>query len=108
MVDLTDYIDPPDDDDGETAAADFAALKGCLKALADAVASTNLAVLAAGHSEMGQATQRVQASVAALKRFADAFAVLDAQSSEEDEGDGTEGEFGDEPAIRFGSDEDDD
>ncbi|MBW8815696.1 MAG: hypothetical protein JF588_19950 [Caulobacterales bacterium] len=81
MVNLDDYID--DGDEGPDVAADFAALKGCLKALADAVASTNLAVINAAQGDGGAATQRVQASIAALKRFQEAFAVLDAGQAED-------------------------
>ncbi len=77
MVSLDDYID--DGDEGPDVAADFAALK----ALADAVASTNLAVINAAQGDGVAATQRVQASVAALKRFHDAFAVLDAPAEAE-------------------------
>jgi hypothetical protein len=89
MVDLDDFID---DGEGEPdIAADFAALKGALKALADAVASTNLAVINASQGDAGAATQRVQASVAALKRFHDAFQVLEAggeaEAEAEDEAD---------------------
>ena len=89
MVSLDDYID--DSEEGPDIAADYAALKGCLQALADAIASTNLAVINGAQGDMGAATQRVQASVAALKRFHDAFQVLDAGSeagveAEEDEG----------------------
>ena len=46
MVSLDDYID--DGEEGPDTAADFEALKGCLKALADAIASTNLAVVGGG------------------------------------------------------------
>ena len=81
MVSLDDYID--DGDEGPDVAADFAALKAALKALADAVASTNLAVINAAQGDGAAATQRVQASVAALKRFHDAFAVLDAAAEAE-------------------------
>jgi DNA-binding FrmR family transcriptional regulator len=85
MVSLDDYID--DGDEGPDVAADFAALKAALKALADAVASTNLAVINAAQGDGAAATQRVQASVAALKRFHDAFAVLDAPAEAESDGD---------------------
>ena len=83
MVNLDDYID---DEEG---AADFEALKSALKALADAIASTNLAVIHAAQHEPGGATQRVQASVAALKRFHEAFETLDAgpEGDEEEEED---------------------
>lgn len=84
MVSLDDYID--DDEEG---AADFVALKDSLKALADAVASTNLAVMHAAQGDAGGATQRVQASVAALTRFHAAFTLLDATpEGEEGEEDG--------------------
>jgi len=73
MVNLDDYIDDEDED----GAADFDALKDSLKALADAVASTNLAVMLAAQGDAAGATQRVQASVAALTRFQAAYAVLD-------------------------------
>ena len=52
------------------------ALKACLQALADAVASTNLAVLNGAPGDVAAASTRVQASIGALKRFHDAFAVL--------------------------------
>jgi hypothetical protein len=81
MVSLDDYID--DGDEGPDVAEDFAALKAALKALADAVASTNLAVINAAQGDGGGATQRVQASVAALKRFHEAFTVLDAGAASE-------------------------
>jgi hypothetical protein len=83
MVSLDDYID--DDEEG---AADFVALKDSLKALADAVASTNLAVMHAAQGDAGGATQRVQASVAALTRFHAAFTLLDATPEGEAEEDG--------------------
>jgi len=76
MVSLDDYID--DSEEGPDIAADYAALKGCLTALADAIASTNLAVINGAQGDAAAATQRVQASVAALKRFHEAFQVLDA------------------------------
>ena len=81
MVHLDDFID--DGDEGPDVAADFAALKGCLKALADAIASTNLAVINGAQGDVQAATQRVQASIGALKRFHDAMKILEA---------GTEGE----------------
>ncbi len=87
MVSLDDFID---DEDGEgeepDVAADFAALRGCLQALADAIASTNLAVINGAQGDVGGATQRVQASIGALKRFHDAFAVLTEGSDGDDEG----------------------
>ncbi len=79
MVSLDDYID---DEEG---AADFEALKDSLKALADAIASTNLAVIHAAQGDAAGATQRVQASVAALKRFHDAYEVLN-ETPEGEEG----------------------
>ncbi|MDZ4373018.1 MAG: hypothetical protein U1C74_16565 [Phenylobacterium sp.] len=87
MVNLDDYIDDDGEDEGPDIAADFAALKGCLSALADAVASTNLAVINAAQGDPAAATQRVQASVAALKRFHDAFKVLDVTDAESAETD---------------------
>ena len=79
MVDLSAYLDPEDDEPpGGGDAEDLTALKDCLKALADAVGSTNLAVITAAQGDAVGATRRVQTSVAALKRFAEAFAVLDA------------------------------
>ncbi|OHB30295.1 MAG: hypothetical protein A2790_05660 [Phenylobacterium sp. RIFCSPHIGHO2_01_FULL_69_31] len=83
MVSLDDYID--DDGDEPDTAADFAALKGCLKALADAIASTNLAVINGAQGDVGAATQRVQASIGALKRFHDAFKILEAGTEDESE-----------------------
>jgi hypothetical protein len=85
MVSLDDYID--DEDEGPDVAADFAALRGCLQALADAIASTNLAVINGAQGDVQAATQRVQASIGALKRFHEAFAVL---KSGDDEGETTE------------------
>ena len=89
MVDLSDYFTSDDEDGGEDAeAGDLVALKACLKALADAVASTNLAVLTGAHGDVAGAGSRVQASVAALKRFSEAFAVLDGPPQAEPEKDG--------------------
>ena len=89
MVDLSDYLTPEDDDGGDDGEADdLVALKACLKALADAVASTNLAVLTGVHGDVAGAGSRVQASVAALKRFSEAFAVLDGPEQAEAEKDG--------------------
>jgi hypothetical protein len=93
LVDISDFIDPGDDeppmDDAADLAADFAALKDCLQALADAIASTNLAVINSAQGDAAAAMTRVQASVGALKRFHDAFKVLKAegpeQEAEEDE-----------------------
>jgi hypothetical protein len=84
MVDFTDFFEPDDEepeDGGE--GADLAALKDCLQALADAIASTNLAAINAAQNDPSGATARVQASVEALKRFHAAFTVLkgEAQSS---------------------------
>ena len=80
MVDLSDFIDPGDDEPDEAGeaeeAADLAALKACLQALADAIASTNLAVIVGTQGDVAGAGGRVQASIGALKRFHDAFAVL--------------------------------
>lgn len=81
MVNLDDYLDGDEDGDGE--AADFAALKDALKALADAIASTNLAVINAVQDEPMGATQRVQASVAALTRFHEAFTRLDTPAADD-------------------------
>jgi len=83
MVSLDDYID--DSEEGPDVAADFAALKDCLKALADAIASTNLAVINGAQGDVGAATQRVQASIGALKRFHDAMKVLEAGTEEDAE-----------------------
>jgi hypothetical protein len=83
MVDISDYVRRGDEPGGED--EDLAALKACLRALADAVASTNLAVINGAQGDAAAATARVQASVAALKRFHEAFAVLDA-APEGDEG----------------------
>lgn len=86
MVDLSDFIDPEDDDqeaeDGGEA-QDLAALKDSLQALADAIASTNLAVIQMVQGEAQGATARVGASVAALKRFHDAFKVLKGEAEED-------------------------
>jgi hypothetical protein len=86
MVDLSDFLDPGDDEpeDAEEA-ADLAALKACLQALADAVASTNLAVINGTQGDLAAAGGRVQASIGALKRFHDAFAVLKGAAGEEGE-----------------------
>lgn len=88
MVDLSDYIDDGEDDGSDGVAEDFAALRDSLQALADAIASTNLAVLNATQGDGGAATQRVQASVAALKRFHDAFAVIKAGAGPAEDQDG--------------------
>ena len=86
MVDISDIIDPEDegqDDGGE--AEDLIALRACLQALADAIASTNLAVISGNQGDVAGATGRVQASVAALKRFHEAFGVLKAVEDADDE-----------------------
>jgi hypothetical protein len=86
MVDLSEYLQPDDEESGGEA-EDLAALKACLKALADAVASTNLAVLTGSRGDAAGAGSRVQASVAALKRFSEAFAILDGPATSEAEAD---------------------
>jgi hypothetical protein len=81
MVDFSDFLEPddePPEEEGE--AADLVALKSSLQALADAIASTNLAVINAVQGDDAAATARVQASVAALKRFHAAFAALNADA----------------------------
>lgn len=82
MVDISDYVNDGGGDDGGEA-EDLVALKACLKALADAIASTNLAVIASNQHDPSQAAARVQASVAALKRFSDAYAILEKPADEE-------------------------
>ena len=84
MVDISDFIDPGDDEpeDGDEA-DDLVALRDCLQALADAIASTNLAVISGNQGDAAGATSRVQASVAALKRFHEAFVVLKADGEVE-------------------------
>lgn len=84
MVDISGYIDDGDDGDGGEA-EDLAALKACLQALADAVASTNLAIVASGYQSPA-ASQRIEASMKALKRFSEAFAVLNPTEAAEDPG----------------------
>jgi hypothetical protein len=83
MVDISDYVfggdeEPEDGEDGGDGGGsdELSALKACLQALADAVASTNLAVINATQDDSQAATARVQASVGALKRFHAAFQVL--------------------------------
>lgn len=81
MVDILGFPgagDEPDDafGDDETETQDLAALKECLQALADAIASTNLAVVSGTHGDAAGVTGRVQASVGALKRFHEAFEIL--------------------------------
>jgi hypothetical protein len=73
--------DEPEVEGGET--ADLTALKDCLQALADAIASTNLAVINSAQGDAPAATARVQASVAGLKRFHDAFNVLKGEDAGE-------------------------
>lgn len=85
MVDISDYIDDGEEDDAVDVAEDFAALRDSLQALADAIASTNLAVINATQGDGAAATQRVQASVGALKRFHEAFAVLKVEPKGEGE-----------------------
>lgn len=83
MVDISDFIeDGGGDDAGE--AEDLAALKACLRALADAIASTNLAVIAGGQGDAQAAAQRVHASVGALKRFHESFQILDKPEGDEE------------------------
>jgi DNA-binding FrmR family transcriptional regulator len=94
MVDLSAYIDGVEEEaEPDEVAEDFAALRDSLQALADAIASTNLAVINATQGDKAAATSRVQASVAALKRFHDAFAVLKA-TPEPDQGGGAADEDG--------------
>lgn len=81
MVDITDYIDHGDGDDGGEA-EDLKALKACLQALADAIAATNLAIVANGYQNPA-ANSQIQASVAALKRFQEGFQVLSAPGETE-------------------------
>ncbi|MFC3076478.1 hypothetical protein ACFODL_00100 [Phenylobacterium terrae] len=86
MVDISDFIeDGGDDGEDGGEAEDLVALKACLRALADAIASTNLAVIAGGQGDAQAATQRVHASVAALKRFHESFQVLDKPEGDEEE-----------------------
>lgn len=89
MVDLSDFIDPDDETaEGADEADDLVALRACLQALADAIASTNLAVISGNQGDVAGATGRVQASVAALKRFHEAFVVLkpdDTELTDEDD-----------------------
>ncbi len=93
MVDISDFIAPPEDDPDaddpyeEGGGEELAALHDCLQALADAIASTNLAVINGGQGDVAAATSRVQASVGALKRFHEAFAVLKSGSEPDDEDD---------------------
>ena len=88
MVDLSAYLDPGHDEPpGGGGDQDLEALKACLKALADAIASTNLAVLSSSHGDLPGAGARVQASVAALQRFSQALAVLEGEAAEEEDTD---------------------
>ena len=89
MVDASDFLgpdpfeEPPEVEEDQ--GSDLAALKDCLQALADAIASTNLAVINGTQGDAAAATARVQASVGALKRFHDAFVILKGEGSEEEE-----------------------
>ena len=99
MVDISDFIDTGDgepEDDAE-GVDELAALRDCLQALADAIASTNLAVINAAQGEVAAATTRVQASIGALKRYHDAFKILKAEDepAEPEEGAEFDGEFED-------------
>jgi hypothetical protein len=93
MATASDFLGPddlePDEDDlaidGE--AEDLVALKSCLQALADAIASTNLAVIQSAQGDPAAASGRVTSSVAALKRFHDAFLVLKGEGPVEAEDD---------------------
>lgn len=86
LVDLSDFIEPGDDQPEENEETeDLVALKDCLQALADAIASTNLAVINGGQGDVPAATKRVQASIAALKRFHDAFGILKGEPDPADE-----------------------
>lgn len=87
MVDISDFIEDGRDDDDDEDADDLIALKACLRALADAIASTNLAVIAGGQGDAQAAAQRVNASVGALKRFHEAFQILDKPETDDDEED---------------------
>ena len=88
MVDLSAYLEPGDDEPaGGGEDDDLQALKACLKALADAIASTNLAVLSGSHGDLAGSGARVQASVAALQRFSQAFSVLEGEAGEDDSAD---------------------
>jgi hypothetical protein len=92
MVTASDFLGPdelePDEDDladegeGGGEAADLVALKACLQALADAIASTNLAVINNVQGDAAGASSRVTASVGALKRFHEAFLVLKDEGGE--------------------------
>ena len=75
MVDISDFIEPDGTEEADDG-ADLEALKGCLQALADAIASTNIAVLSGAQGDPSAAMTRVQASVGALKRFHENFVVL--------------------------------
>lgn len=86
MVDISDFLDPDDEEPGGGGEAeDFKALTACLQALADAIASTNLAVIAGSQGDVQASTARVQASVGALKRFHGAFKTLKGEGEPEDE-----------------------
>ncbi len=86
MVDLSDYLDTEDEAaGGMEEAEDYKALKACLQALADAVASTNLAVVQSLQEDRAAASSRVQASVGALKRFREAFKILSGEEVDREE-----------------------
>lgn len=87
MVDISDFVDDGGGEEEGGEAEDLVALKACLRALADAIASTNLAVIAGGQGDAQAAAQRVHASVAALKRFHESFQVLDKAEGDEEEAD---------------------
>jgi hypothetical protein len=91
MVDISDYVfgdgEDPEDGDGQGGGGDsedFVALRDCLQALADAIASTNLAVINSAQGDAQAATARVQTSVGALKRFHAAFQVLKGEGDDAD------------------------
>jgi hypothetical protein len=92
MVNASDFLGPdelePDEDEfaPEGEADDLVALKACLQALADAIASTNLAVINSTQGDRPGASGRVTASVAALKRFHEAFLVLKGEGGDAPEG----------------------
>ena len=90
LVDLSNYLleddDPPDDGDAE----DLVALDDYLTELNATIASTNGAVLAGARGDPAAAGARVQASVKALKRFSEAFTVLEG-GARSAAGDGAEG-----------------
>ena len=87
MVDLSDYLLEDDEPSEDGEAEDLVALRACLKALADAIASTNVAVLAGASGDAAAAGGRVQASVKALTRFSEAFTILEGGAKAEVGGD---------------------